>query len=296
MRFDSYHPTINLIYFASVITATICFQHPIFLAISFLCSFVYSVKLGGWHALAFDLCLIPLATLWAVYYAAYHHFGVTPLQYNFIGNAITLEALAYGGALGAAGASMAMWMSCVHRVFCTDKIVYLFGRVSPKLSLFLAMLLRMIPRIKAHGRRIAVAQYCIGRGIRQGGVLRMAHNGWRMLSILLTWTLESFVTTADSMRSRGYTLKGRTAFSIYRFDDRDRAIVIAMFTCLSVILVGVLFDQTRIHYDPRIILNRITPLSGVFYAAYAALCLIPMGLQVCGEISYLRSSRKAYAQ
>ena len=45
----------------------------------------------------------------------------------------------------------------------------------------------------------------------------------RVFSIVVTWSLESGIITADSMRCRGYGLPGRTAFSIYRFDDRDRA-------------------------------------------------------------------------
>ena len=45
-----------------------------------------------------------------------------------------------------------------------------------------------------------------------------------------------------------------------------------------------LLHQTRIYYNPRIILNRITPLSAVFYAAYFVLCMLPMALQIIGEI------------
>ena len=44
-----------------------------------------------------------------------------------------------------------------------------------------------------------------------------------ILSILLTWCLENALETADSMKSRGYGLPGRTAFSIYRLEDRDQA-------------------------------------------------------------------------
>ena len=127
MRFDGYHPAINLIYFASVIAAAILFRHPAFLAIAFVSSFAYSVKLGGRRALIFNLCLIPAAAIWTAWYAAYHHFGATPIRRNFIGNEITLESLVYGGVIGIVVSSVVMWMSCVHRVFSTDKIVYLFG-------------------------------------------------------------------------------------------------------------------------------------------------------------------------
>ena len=45
MRFGSYLPGINFLYFTMVITATVLFQHPVFLAISFFCAYAYSIKL-----------------------------------------------------------------------------------------------------------------------------------------------------------------------------------------------------------------------------------------------------------
>lgn len=47
MKFDGYHPVINLIYFLSVIAFTVWFRHPVFLAIGYLSAFMYSVKLNG---------------------------------------------------------------------------------------------------------------------------------------------------------------------------------------------------------------------------------------------------------
>ena len=44
----------------------------------------------------------------------------------------------------------------------------------------------------------------------------------RALSVTVTWALENAVVTADSMKSRGYGLPGRTAFARQRFDGRDR--------------------------------------------------------------------------
>ena len=138
MGFEKCHPAVNFIYFAGVIAGTIAFQHPIFLVISFLCAFAYSIKRNGWKALAFNLVLLPLVAAFALYYSSYTHFGVTVLEQNMIGNNMTLESLVYGFVLGAVVAGTLMWFSCVYSVFTTDKVVYLFGKVSPRLSLFLA--------------------------------------------------------------------------------------------------------------------------------------------------------------
>ena len=85
------------------------------------------------------------------------------------------------------------------------------------------------------------------------------------------------------MKSRGYSLRGRTAFSIYRLDNRDRGLVIVFFWCLTGVMMAVLFHQTGIYFDPEIIMNRITALSYVFYGVYAVFLLLPMVLQIVGD-------------
>ena len=284
MRFDSYHPLINFIYFGAAIAGTIMFHHPVFLAISYLAAFLYSVKLNGIRALILDLCLIPLMAGYAMFYGYYNHFGVTVLGQNFTGNDMTLEALVFGGVIAITAGSVIMWMSCVFAIISSDKVGYLFGRISPKLSLAFAIILRSIPRIKETARRIGTARKGIGLG-----PVGSPRNAGKIISMVITWTLDSFVASAESMKSRGYSLKGRTAYSIYRFDNRDRSLVIGIFLCLTVIMMAMMFNQTTIHYDPEIIMNRITPISYVFYAAYAVLLILPMALQIISEHRFRHS-------
>ena len=230
--------------------------------------------------------LLPLIAAFALYYSSYHHFGVTVLEQNRIGNNITLESLVYGCVLGAVIAGVLMWFSCVFSVFTTDKVVYLFGKVSPRLSLFLAITLRMIPRIKKEAKKINTAQKGIGRGANQGNIFQRIKNSIRIFSMLITWTIESLTTASESMRSRGSTLWGRKAFSIYRFDDRDRAYVVGMFLCLTLTIMAVMLKQTNIFYDPKIIMTPVTTLSYVFYAGYAVFCLMPLGLELWTEYRF----------
>ena len=291
MGFEKCHPAVNFIYFAGVIAGTIAFQHPIFLVISFLCAFLYSIKRNGWKALVFDLVLLPLIAAFALYYSSYTHFGVTVLEQNMIGNNMTLESLVYGFVLGTVAAGVLMWFSCVFSVFTTDKVVYLFGKVSPRLSLFLAIVLRMIPRIKKEAKKINTAQKGIGRGVSQGNFFQRLKNCIRIFSMLITWTIESLTTASESMRSRGGSLRGRKAFSIYRFDDRDRAYVVGMFLCLTLTAMAVMLKQTDIIYDPRIIMTPVTTMSYVFYAGYAVFCLMPLGLELWTEYRFWKARK-----
>lgn len=291
MGFEKCHPAVNFIYFAGVIAGTIAFQHPVFLAISFLCAFAYSIKRNGWKALVFNLVLLPLVAAFALYYSSYTHFGVTVLEQNMIGNNMTLESLVYGFVLGSVVVGTLMWFSCVYSVFTTDKVVYLFGKVSPRLSLFLAIALRMVPRIKKEAKKINTAQKGIGRGVSQGNFFQRLRNCIRIFSMLITWTIESLTTASESMRSRGSSLRGRKAFSIYRFDNRDRAYVVGNFACLTVIFMAVMLKQTDIIYDPRIIMMPVTTMSYVFYAGYAVFCLMPLGLELWTEYRFKKARR-----
>ncbi len=288
MRFDSYHPMINLIYFAAAIAGTVIFDHPVFVVIAYVSAFVYSVKLRGVRALVLNLCLIPLIFGYTWLYSYYNHFGVTPLGENFIGNQITLEAVAYGLQIGVSAAAVIMMVTCVFEIFSADKVVYLFGKISPKLSLFLSIILRCLPRLAKQAGKVNTAQSGIGRGRSQGPVWRRLLSCIRMVSVLITWFMESIVESARSMKSRGYSLKGRTAFSIYRFDNRDRSYIIFVFLCFTITAMAVLLDQTHIYYNPQLIMNRVTPISCVFYAAYACFMLSPLFLQICGEIKFKR--------
>ena len=288
MRFDSYHPAINFLYFSVMLTCCFLFDHPAFLCIGWMCALIYSIALEGKRAALADALLLLLTVAYALYYACYNHFGVTDLRVNFIGNHITLESVLFGAVRGVKLSTALMWMICVHAVISSDKVIYLLGRVSPKLSLFLSILLRMAPRVRERGHKVEAARQSVGRGIRQGNLFRRIKSALQELSIVITWTLEDFVGSSDSMRARGYSLKGRTAFSIYRFDNRDRSFVVALFALFTVLSMAVLLDQTRAVYAPVIQLNPVMPLSFFFYGAYALAALLPLLLQLIGEARFRR--------
>ncbi len=272
MDFAQCHPAVNLIYFAAMFAGTIAFRQPVFLGISLLCAYVYSVKRTG-GALR-KLLLFFLILLICGYYGSFHHFGVTVLWHNSIGNPVTLEALVYGLTLGVTAVSCILWLDCLFSDFTTDKVVYLLGRVSPRLALLLSAALRMLPRLHRQAKKISLSRKGMGKKLP-------FFRGWvPVLSALITWLPEALIMLSQSMQSRGSLLSGRTAFSIYRFDNRDRAFVISLFACVSVTVMGSLLGQTAMSFDPRLQMTPITPKSAVFYAAYALLCLMPLGMEL----------------
>ena len=222
--FSSYHPAVNFLYFGLVLFFTMCFLHPACLLLSLAAALRYAVCLNGRRAVRRSLrYLLPAALLAALINPAFNHQGATILTYLPSGNPLTLESIAYGLAAASLLSAVVTWFSCYTAVMTSDKFVYLFGRVIPALSLVLSMALRFVPRFQVQARAVSQAQRCVGRDVSDGSLLQRLRNGVTILSILLTWCLENALETADSMKSRGYGLPGRTAFSIYRLDDRDQA-------------------------------------------------------------------------
>lgn len=289
--FAAYHPTINFTFFCAVILCSMLFMHPILLCISVLAAFSYSIYLNGIKALRFNLVFVlPLMITVSLINPLFNHSGITILGY-MRNNPITLESIYYGMASGLMFASIILWFSCYNAIMTSDKFVYLFGRLAPALSLIFSMVLRFIPKFKTQIITISNAQKCIGRDVNNGTYIERARHGIKILSIMVTWALENAIETSDSMRSRGYGLKGRTSYSIFRFDKRDKGILLIMVIFISVIIAGSAAGQTSIQYFPSIKTGEITGFSILTYSAYFLLCFIPIILNVVEEVKwhYFRS-------
>ena len=285
MGFEACHPAVNFIFFTAAIYGAVSFRHPVFLAIAYVCAFAYSVKRRGRGAVVFNLCLLPLVFVFALYYSSYHHFGVTVLKKNFIGNNMTLESFVYGLVIGLRFATLCMWLESMFRVVSSDKVVYLFGKISPLLSLLLTILLRFIPRIGQEAGRINLAQKGIGHGSNQGNIVRRFVNCLRIFSMLITWMISALALESDSMRSRGSLLRGRTAFSTYR----DRAFAIALFGCITLTAMGVILGASKMWYNPRIIWRPLNGIGIITALGYLFLCLMPMGLELWTEYRFRKA-------
>lgn len=279
--FSAYHPAVNFLYFTLVLLFSMFFMHPVCLCISLLCALTYSLYLNGKKALRFHLkFMLPMLLITALISPAFNHEGATILTYLPDGNPLTFESIAYGMAAALMLITVIAWFSCYNAVMTSDKFVYLFGRIIPALSLIFSMVLRFVPRFKAQLKVVSNAQKCVGRDISNGSLLQRARHGIRILSIMITWALENAIETADSMRSRGYGLPGRTAFSIYRFDKRDKQALIFLLGCGGYLLAGAALGGLYWRYYPTLQGMGAELYSLSLYMTYFSLCIAPVILNL----------------
>ena len=274
--FSSYHPLVNFLFFAEVLGFSMFLLHPLCLGISLACAVGYDIYLNGRKAVGFCLKgILPMMVITALLNPLFSHEGRTILTYLPSGNPLTLESILYGLAAAGMLAAVVLWFACFNAVITSDKFVYLFGRIIPALSLVLSMALRFVPRFMAQLKVVTRAQKCIGKDPSQGSLFHRIRCAGSILSVMLTWALENGIDTADSMKSRGYGLPGRTAFSVYRFDKRDRQALICLLVLGAAVLAGAAFDGLTWRYFPTVKWST-TPLSFGVLTAYTALCALPL--------------------
>jgi len=290
--FSGYHPLVNMIYFASVIGFSMFFMHPITLAISLVCSFIYAVYLGGKKAVRFGLLfMLPTMIIAAVLNPLFNHQGATILAYLPNGNPLTLESTMFGIAAAVMLVTVISWFSCFNTVMTSDKFVYLFGRAIPALSLILSMSLRFVPRFLAQIKIVANAQKCIGHDVSSGSIYQKAKHGIKILSIVTTWALENAIETAGSMKNRGYGLPGRTAFSIFYFNRRDGRALAFILLCVTLVISGAFLEIYRFRYFPTMMhtANNWHNIWAIaLFIIYFALCALPLIINIREDLIWKR--------
>jgi energy-coupling factor transport system permease protein len=272
-----------------VISFSMIFLHPILMMISFTAAFTYSIYLNGKGAIKFNLVFVlPMMLVAAIVNPLFNHSGMTILYY-FRDNPITLESIVYGIATGFMFGSVIIWFSCYNAVITSDKFIYIFGKIIPTMSLVFAMVLRFIPKFKAQIIIVSNGQKCIGRDITNGTLLQRTRHGIKIVSIMITWALENGIDTADSMRARGYGLPGRTSFSIFRFDSRDKMIGFVGSILLVAVIIAVIKGENAIQFFPYIKMSGTSASAGLGYLAYSILCFGPLLIDWVDQLKWRKN-------
>ncbi len=274
------HPAVNLCYFAAVIGVSMFSNHPAFLVLSLVTAFFYSLLLGGWKSARLNLLLlIPAVLIMTLFNVLSVHNGVTVLFY-VNGNRITREALLSGLSSGLLLGAVVIWFRCFSVIITAEKLIYLFGRPAPMLALTLSMILRYIPLLLDRFRQIDAAQRCMGRSIRRGGLIKRFRQFGKELSILISWSLEASIESADSMEARGYGLRRRTSFHLYRFTRAEGLLLLALLIPAAFAVLAVCLGRTSIYYYPAIVIKPPDAVQILGFVGFAAAALLPPALDI----------------
>lgn len=291
--FTSLHPIVTFVYFIVVLGYSMFLRNPICIGIGLVSATIYTIWLSGKKTIRTSVSfLLPMMILIIGINPLFNHQGITVLGVFKNGNAFTLEACIYGVLAAMLLASVVMWFSCWNVIMTTDKLIYIFGRIFPAMSLVLSMALRFVPRYREQFRETVHAQTQVRRGLRDGSWFLRMRNGIRILSIMLTWSLEHAVETADSMKSRGYGLERRTSYSLYRWHAGDSGMLILICLLSAYVLYGTWKGCFIWICYPTFLASFMNNYPGIIwknwmwsvYIVYAILTLLPILIEVGGYV------------
>lgn len=283
--FSRLHPFVSFLYFALVISFSLVLTHPLAQIIAFFCAVIYAIKINNKQSIGFllKLCL-PTVFLAALINPIFNHRGATILLYFSNGNPLTLESIIYGLFMGVMLATIIFWFSSFNKIITTDKFVYLFGKIIPSLSLILSMSLRLLPNFKRQMQSIAESRKAMGKDIANGNIINKFTNAVSIFSIMISWAFENSIDTADSMKSRGYGVKKRTAFSIYHFYKQDKFVLTFLCICAFILFYGIFKGVFSFSYFPSISFTPINKNTIPFYIVYFLVCITPIIIDLRKEI------------
>lgn len=277
--FGNYHPVVLLIYFLSVLLIAMFVSNPLLQFLALLGGISFCIMLQRRSVLAGNIGFyVPLFFMVAVTNPLFSHNGVTPLFF-LNGNPVTLEAFLYGIAIAVMVIGVMMWCKCYSEIMTSDKFIYLFGKAIPKLSLVLSMALRFIPMFRRQMHKVSRAQKAMGLYSSKSFTDKIRGH-MHVFIAMISWSLENAMETSASMKARGYGIKGRTNFSLFRFYVGDFLLLVVCVLLFGITIVGAIMGETVFYYYPRMSELNFSPCAIAVYVAFGVCSFLPFIIEI----------------
>ncbi|SES83531.1 energy-coupling factor transporter transmembrane component T [[Clostridium] polysaccharolyticum] len=285
------HPMTNVVYFIGMMMVTMFYMHPVLLGISVLVCFVYVAYLSEMQDVKKNLLMLPFVVLLGIINPIFNRNGSTVLFY-FQKKPVTFEAVVYGFLAAVMIYNMILVFQVFHKVMNSDKIMAVFSKIFPSGALLFTMTLRFVPLYKNQLIKMRIAQKGIGQDVTQGSKKQRIHYGISLISGLMTWALENALVTSDSMKGRGYGLKGRTSYIKEDFTKLDCFVLMAEVLGLVLTVIGMLQQVFRVSYYPAIHWKLKGTKEMFFYCVFGIYAMIPLIVDAKEEITWFYLKQK----
>lgn len=274
--FSSRHPGVIFAYYLFLLIFAILLFHPIYLSIALSASIIFNLivtdKKNLFKSSKFYLVM---ALMVFIINPLINHRGQTILFYLF-NNPITLEAIMYGLIMGLSLLTILMIFHSLQRVLDHHKLLYLFAKYIPKTSFLIMMTIRFVPLLKRRLTEITLVQKTHGIDTASGPLKKRAKAGMVLLNILVNWSLEEALQTADSMQARGYGLRKRTSYLKYKIKKEDLILLFTIITLSILTIYGWMHGYSSLSIYPELGQITFTPRDLLFYGFFLLLNLIPI--------------------
>lgn len=285
--FEDLNPIAVSVYFLTVTLISMFTMDVFLIAISFFGALAYFFVRNGLsnpkgHLFPFLIFLVT-----ALINPFVSHNGATVL-FVLNNNPVTLEAFLYGLVMATMLTGVLYWFKIFSDIMTSDKLIYVFGALSPKIALMLSLSLRYVPYFKTQVRKVKNAQTALGL-YKEDNVIDRIKGAMRIFSVMVTWVLENGIVTADSMTARGYGIGRRSRFSIFSWKSWDKLLL--FLSCMFSLFTIYCLKDSSFSFYPCFEAPVLNTKTIIGYISYFALSLLPTIIHIkeAAKWRFLRS-------
>ncbi|MBE4907135.1 energy-coupling factor transporter transmembrane protein EcfT [Bacillus luteolus] len=221
-RFEQFHPTVIFLYYVGALSLLMLMLHPLFLAGGFIIVLLINVVQGHVEGLKrWGFLMLSMFVFILILTPLFNERGRHVL-FEIGTHRVTLEAVTYGAMTAISIISVISLFISYNEVLTPNKLLFLFSKFLPQFAILLMLTLRFIPLMRRRLAEISAVQSSKGISVLHGHFKDKAKNGLLYVQVLLTYSLEEAIQTADSMKARGYGSGKRSTYEHFYFKKADR--------------------------------------------------------------------------
>lgn len=271
MKLTVIHPAIYVIYYLLLIILAFLYNDPYYL-ISFLALISVLIMLQGITREVVQIIkfFIPMSLLIIIINPLTSHEGTTRI-YIMGSYFITLEALVYGIIMSLSLLIILLVFASYNRSVSYQEMLYLFSKRFPHISMIIVMALRFIPLLSYRLTEVNKVHQFDEKNENQeekGSKIERIKKTAKMMSVVVSWSLEESMLTAKSMKARGYGIKERTSYLSYNYRRIDYLFLLLIFATCLVCVIGLAQGYGRINIYPTLSFSIHENILNMYYLLF----------------------------
>ncbi len=273
--FSRIHPLVGSIYYCFIFSFALFFSH--FYYLTLLIFFVFWFDFFQENRMSMKM--------WSFYiWMAMFVFAINLLMndagdtvlFRFFERDVTLESITYGARMSLSLLTMLTSFVCYQKVVNPHKFMYLSSFILPKLSLLMMMVMGFVSLLKERIHQISLVQRTMGVDVKTGPLTKRIKDGMKILQILIGWSLEEAVCTANSMKARGYGVSKRSSYFEYRFRQNDYFLLLEIVFLGGLIWFGFSRGYGIITIYPQLSGLKLEPTGWIYLVVFSLFLFIPL--------------------
>ncbi|MBP1587255.1 MAG: energy-coupling factor transporter transmembrane protein EcfT [Clostridia bacterium] len=286
------HPAVKLLFFLLLLGVVMFADNMILRGFSLVTAlFTLSLYGRGFRdVMKYSAMAVAASLFAAVINCIVSHNGKTVL-FKIGRLPYTMEAVICGLSLGMMISATALWCLILSEELQSGDIVYLFGRVLPKVAVLIMITLRYIPEIIRKYNEIFESQRMMGLFDKNKLRKKIAV----VSAVFMSTTersLEDALDASLAMKGKGFGLPGRKYAFRRGFKLVDITVLLITLVLAGFAIYGIAYGDVGFQYYPTIKMTWMYEYSIVAYTVCGMILLLPAAVNVYGRLRWKHYTSK----